>query len=100
MSEEQKFQGRMHGPQFDPEKKEGLVTRLLYMVLVWVMLQLSLTVLGIVTLVQFVISVTQKGAKNQRLAELGESLGIWMAKSARYLVMASDVKPWPWTDLD
>lgn len=99
MSEE-KFQGRMHGPQFEPDEKEGVLTRLLYMVLIWVMLQLSLSILGAVTLVQFVIALAQKGRQNERLAELGESLGIWMAKSARYLAMASDVKPWPWTDLD
>jgi hypothetical protein len=41
-----------------------------------------------------------RGAPNERLAELGTDLGIWMAKAARYQTAASDVKPWPWTELD
>ena len=27
-------------------------------------------------------------------------LGIWVAKAARYQTAASNVKPWPWTELD
>lgn len=95
-----KFDGRMHGPQHEPDEKENIWMRLIHMVLIWFMIQISLTVLGIVTLIQFVISLLQKGETNERLAEFGESLGIWMAKAARYLVMASEVKPWPWTELD
>jgi hypothetical protein len=98
--EDEKFDGRMHGPQDAPEAKDGLGLRLLHMVLIWFMLQLSLTVLGVVTLVQFVVTLVNAGAPNPRLAEFGESLGIWMAKAARYLVAASEVKPWPWTELD
>lgn len=99
-NENDKFEGRMHGPQDDPDAKDSLWLRLIYMVLIWVMLQISLTVLGVVTLIQFVITLLQKGAPNERLAEFGESLGIWMAKAARFLVAASEVKPWPWTELD
>ena len=99
-TDEDKHAGRMHGPQFDPETKDNIWMRLLFVVLIWLMLQLSLTVMGFVTLVQFIIMLTQNGEPNERLAEFGESLGIWMAKAARYLASASDVKPWPWTELD
>ncbi len=98
--DEEKFEGRMHGPQFDDGKKEGLLMRLVHMVLIAVMISLAQTVLGVATLVQFIIMVLNKGAPNERLAEFGTDLGIWIAKAARFQTAASEVKPWPWTDLD
>ena len=95
-----RFEGRMHGPQFDPDRRDSLWQRLIYMVLIWVMVQVALTVLGAATIVQFIFIATSKGTPNERLAEFGESLGIWVAKAARYLTAASEVKPWPWTELD
>jgi hypothetical protein len=53
-----------------------------------------------VTVVQFVIMLVNNGDRNERLADFGTDLGIWMAKAARYQSAASEVKPWPWTDLD
>ena len=99
-TEDDNVDGRIHGPQVEPDTQESIWMRLLYMVLIWIMLQLSLTVMGIITLIQFVIMLVQKGEPNERLAEFGESLGIWMAKASRYLVAASNVKPWPCTELD
>ncbi|MDJ0627014.1 MAG: DUF4389 domain-containing protein [Rhodobacter sp.] len=99
-TEEEKFDGRINGPQFDPEEKDGLVLRLVYMVLIWLMLQIGLTVLGVATVIQFIVMVINKGEPNERLGEFGESLGIWMAKAARFQTGASEVKPWPWTELD
>lgn len=98
--EHDKFGGRISGPQFEPEKKDGLGMRLVYMVLIWVMIQVAQTVLGVATVVQFIIMAVSQGEANPRLAEFGESLGIWMAKAARYQTGASEVKPWPWTELD
>lgn len=94
-----KFQGRMHGPQAEAPK-EGKLMRLVYMVLIWFMIQISMTILGALTLLQFVLMLLNKGEANAQLADVGESLGIWVAKAARFLVAASDVKPWPWTELD
>ncbi|MCP3971098.1 MAG: DUF4389 domain-containing protein [Rhodobacteraceae bacterium] len=99
-TEEEKFDGRMHGPQFEPEDKDGLGMRLVFMILIWLMIQFAQTVLGVATLIQFVIMALSKGEPNERLAEFGESLGIWVAKAARFLTAASEVKPWPWTELD
>jgi hypothetical protein len=99
-SEEEKFEGRMHGPQFDPEEKDGLLLRLVYMILIWLMISFAQTVLGVATVIQFVIMALNQGAPNERLAEFGTALGIWVAKAARFLTGASEVKPWPWTELD
>ena len=99
-NDDHKFEGRMHGPQDVPETKEGLGVRLLFMVLIWFMIQFGITLLGALTLLQFVLMVIGRGKSNAQIADLGEGLGIWIAKASRYLVAASDVKPWPWTEFD
>ena len=99
-TEEEKFHGRMHGPQDDPKERDSLLIRLVFMLLIALMISIAQTVLGVATLVQFVIMVLSKGEPNERLAEFGTSLGIWIAKAARYQTAASNVKPWPWTELD
>lgn len=98
-SDEDRIDGRLHGEQPRVEK-EGMPLRLLHMLLIWVMLSLAQTVLTVATLVQLVVMLASKGRPNERLAEFGTDLGIWIAKAARYQTGASEVKPWPWTDLD
>jgi succinate-acetate transporter protein len=98
-NDDDRLEGRLNGDQPDA-KAEGMGLRLLHMVLIWIMLSLSQTVLTLVTVVQFIIMLVNNGDKNQRLADFGTDLGIWMAKAARYQSAASEVKPWPWTDLD
>jgi len=98
-NDDTRLDGRLHGDQPEPEG-DTLGMRGLHMILIWVMLSISQTVLTLVTVVQFVIWLVNKGEKNRRLADFGTDLGIWMAKAARYQSAASDVKPWPWTDLD
>ena len=51
------------------------------------------------TIIQFVILLINK-EPNERLADFGTDLGVWIAKAARYQTAASNVKPWPWTELD
>jgi len=70
------------------------------MILIGIMLSFAGTALTVMALVQFILMLINRGAPNERLAELGTDLGIWMAKAARYQTAASDVKPWPWTELD
>ncbi|MBL3595179.1 DUF4389 domain-containing protein [Rhodovulum sulfidophilum] len=36
--------------------------------------------------------------ENERIAEFGDKLANWMAIAARYLTVAGDAKPFPWTD--
>ena len=98
-SDEDKVSGRIHGEQ--PEAKgDPLLTRLVVMLLIWLMLSLAQTVLTLATVVQLVIMATNGRKPNERLGEFGTDLGIWMAKAARFQTGASEVKPWPWTDLD
>lgn len=99
-SDDAKINGRLHGEQPDPGGADGLFLRFIYMVLIALMLSLAQTVLTLVTLVQFVILLVNNRTPNARLAEFGTDLGIWIAKAARYQTAASEVKPWPWTELD
>ena len=97
--DDDKVEGRLHGEQPEVEK-DSLVMRLVYMILIALMLSLAQTVLTVTTVIQFVIMVVQGGKPNERLADFGTDLGVWMAKAARFQTGASEVKPWPWTELD
>ena len=99
VSEPEDIDGRLHGEQFEPEEKENLLTRLIYMILIAVMISVAQTVLATATVLQFIVMAISK-APNERLADFGTDLGIWIAKAARYQMAASNVKPWPWTELD
>ncbi|PHQ84827.1 MAG: hypothetical protein COB65_04605 [Thalassobium sp.] len=79
---------------------ESIWMRLVWMILIAVMLSASQTVLGVITVLQFIIMVFNKREPNETLAEFGTTLGVWMAKAVRYQTAASEVKPWPWTELD
>lgn len=100
MSDDAKIEGRIHGEQFEPNEEDNLLMRLIYMILIAIMISFAQTVLGAVTLIQFVILVINNKQPNERLADFGTDLGIWIAKAARYQTAASEVKPWPWTELD
>lgn len=97
--DDDKLGGRIHGEQSEVEK-DGLLLRLLYMILIWVMLSIASTVLTVATVIQFVIMLVNRGEPNERLAAFGTDLGVWLAKAARFQTGASEVKPWPWTELD
>lgn len=99
-ADEAKVDGRIHGEQFEPTKQDGMLERLIYMILIAVMISLAQTILGAVTVIQFIIMLINNKEPNARLADFGTDLGIWIAKAARYQTAASNVKPWPWTELD
>jgi succinate-acetate transporter protein len=95
----------MSQDQDTPEAKhesdyETIWLRLLNMVIVAVLMSMASTLLGLLTVVQFIIMVFNKREPNEQLAEMGTTMGVWMAKAARYQTAASEVKPWPWTELD
>jgi len=96
--EEDRVAGRIHGEQFETEP-DSIWMRLLYMLIIALMISVAQTVLGVATVIQFIILLVNK-TPNPRLAEFGTDLGIWIAKAARYQTAASQVKPWPWTELD
>lgn len=99
-SEEDKIAGRLSGEQIEPDQPDNMLLRLIYMVLIAVMISVAQTVLGVATVVQFVVMLVNNNQPNPRLADFGTDLGIWIAKAARYQTAASNVKPWPWTELD
>ncbi|WP_147124381.1 DUF4389 domain-containing protein [Shimia ponticola] len=99
MSQDDKDAFELNPPRGD-DSNESLFLRLIYMLIIWLMLSFANTVLGILTVLQFVIMLINQGEPNQRIADFGTDLGIWVAKAARYQTAASDVKPWPWTELD
>lgn len=99
-ADEAKVDGRIHGEQFEPTKQDSMLERLIYMILIAVMISLAQTILGAVTVIQFIIMLINNKEPNARLADFGTDLGIWIAKAARYQTAASNVKPWPWTELD
>ena len=98
--DEHKVAGRLNGEQIEPDKPDNMLLRLRYTILIAIMISLSQTVLGVATLVQFVVMLVNNNAPNKRLADFGTDLGIWVAKAARFQTAASNVKPWPWTELD
>lgn len=99
MQDDDKAMGRMTGEQPDAER-ESLWMRLIYMILIAIMISFAQTVLGVLTLIQFLLMLINQRQPNENVAEFGTSLGIWIAKAARYQTAASEVKPWPWTELD
>lgn len=79
---------------------DNIWLRLLNMVIIAVLMSMASTLLGFMTVAQFLIMVFNKRHPNEQLAEMGTTMGVWMAKAARYQTAASEVKPWPWTELD
>ena len=98
--EEAKIDGRIHGEQPETRPEASIGGRVITMVLLWFMLSIAQTILTALTVIQLVIMLVNNREPNPRLAEFGTDLGIWIAKAARYQTAASEVKPWPWTDLD
>ncbi len=95
-----KIEGRLHGEQVEPAEPDGMFLRLVYMLLIAVMISIAQTILGIATIIQFILMLVNNKKPNERLADFGTDLGIWIAKAARFQTAASNVKPWPWTELD
>ena len=82
------------------EVNENLFLRFVFMIVIWFMMGLASTVIGFLAFLQAVILLVNGKKPNERIADLGTDIGIWFAKATRYISGASDVKPWPWTELD
>ncbi len=88
-------------PQDAPESDfDNMFIRLVTMIIIWVMLSMAHTLLGLITVAQFVVMLVNQREPNEQLAEFGTTMGMWMAKASRYQSGASEVKPWPFTELD
>ncbi len=89
-----------HSETIKTDDLEPLWMRLINMVIIAVMLSFASSLLGLMTVAQFIVMLVNQRKPNEQLAEVGTTLGVWMAKAARYQTGASEVKPWPWTELD
>lgn len=90
----------MEDEPIKPDDLEPLWMRLINMIIISIMLSFASSLLGLMTIAQFIVMLANKRQPNLQLAEIGTTLGVWMAKAARYQTGASEVKPWPWTELD
>ncbi|SEV99085.1 protein of unknown function [Cognatiyoonia koreensis] len=79
---------------------DNMFVRLIFMIIIAVLLSFAHTLLGVMTIAQFIIMLANQRQPNEQLAEFGTTMGVWIAKAARYQTGASEVKPWPWTELD
>ena len=91
-------------PAYEEERpeavEENVALRFLFSIIIWMMMGLASTAIGFLALLQAVILLLNNKKPNDRVADLGTDIGIWFAKATRYITGASDVKPWPWTELD
>lgn len=87
----------------DPEDTtdfESMWVRLLSMVVIAILMSFAQTLFWFIAFIQFAIMLFNKRTPNEQLSEFGTTTGVWMAKAIRYQTAASEVKPWPWTELD
>lgn len=79
---------------------ESLWMRLVSMIIIGLLLSFAQSLFWLIAVIQFIIMVVNKRQPNEQLAEFGTTMGVWFAKAIRYQTAASEVKPWPWTELD
>lgn len=78
--------------------KSGYIwLRLLYMLLFAIVLQVSIAVFWLVTLLQFIFSLIT-GKPNQKLAPFADSLSEFIAQILRFECFVSEEKPFPFAD--
>ncbi|WP_460274901.1 DUF4389 domain-containing protein [Celeribacter sp. ULVN23_4] len=82
------------------EITENIGARILFSILIWIMMNLASTIIGVLAILQAVILLLNNKKPNARVADAGTDMGIWYAKATRYITGDSEVKPWPWTELD
>ncbi len=67
MTDDDKLQGRIHGEQPEAEE-ENIFLRLIYMLIIAFMISIAQTVLGVATILQFIIMLINNTQRNERLA--------------------------------
>ncbi|SFI50608.1 DUF4389 domain-containing protein [Celeribacter neptunius] len=82
------------------EISENIGGRILFSIIIWIMMNLASTIIGVLAILQTIILIVNGKKPNERVANAGTDVGIWYAKATRYITGDSEVKPWPWTELD
>jgi hypothetical protein len=80
--------------------RKSVLMRGLMMLLTAMLIWMATSVLGLLTLLQFVLMLLDKGTPNAQIAKFGETVGKWLAKAALFQTAKSDDKPWPFSSLD
>ncbi len=79
----------------ESDRKKGVWMRGLFMFFFLLLLNLAVTVLAVIAIIQF-FWLLFKGEKNDGLTDFGRSLGKWFREVARFQTVESEVKPFPW----
>jgi hypothetical protein len=79
-----------------PEKR-SLWVRVLLMILMAMAFHLAATLLGVLAVVQLVLSIVSDGP-NERLQGFGRSLGQYLRQIAEFLSFAGEDAPFPFSD--
>ncbi|HEY5994907.1 MAG TPA: DUF4389 domain-containing protein [Gallionellaceae bacterium] len=69
----------------------------LYMVLMALILHISVTLLFVIAIIQFILALLGD-APNERLKTFGRNLGIYFRQIANFLTFASEELPFPFSD--
>jgi Domain of unknown function (DUF4389) len=83
------------GPTPGATPKGSIWMRGLMMLIFAILIGLAQTVLGALTIVQFVLMVFDNGKPNAQIASFGKTLGGWLAKAAAFQTAQTEAKPWP-----
>ena len=80
-----------------PDSKRNIWMRGLYMLLMALALHVCVTVLGIVTVIQFVLALLSD-THNTRLASFGRSMGNYLRQIVNFLTFATEEMPFPFAE--
>lgn len=80
-----------------PDNKRNIWMRALLMLLMALAFHVCITVLGVVTLIQFVI-VLLNDTPNVRLASFGRSMGSYLRQITTFLTFATEEMPFPFSE--
>lgn len=69
----------------------------LMMLIVAILIGFAQTVLHLLTVLQFVLMLIEKGKPNAQIASFGKTMGAWLAKAAAFQTAQSEEKPWPFS---
>jgi len=80
-----------------PGSKRNIWMRGLYMLLMGLAFHVCVTVLGIVTIIQFVMTLLSD-APNNRLVSFGRSMGNYLRQIVNFLTFATEDIPFPFSE--
>lgn len=80
-----------------PDEKQNIWLRGLFMLLMLLALHLCVTVLGVVTVIQFLIALLG-GAPNERLMAFGRNLGSYLRQISLFLTFGAEEIPFPFSE--